>query len=312
MRTREGAVRAAIALPIVLALGYELVRTAGLLEVSVLENLIDYVSYFTTLSNVVAAATLGVGAVIAVRAEEDPEWYGQLVVASIAYTMTTFAVYNISLRPVSTAPDSWANEVLHVAGPLSMAVWWAVSPHRRTVRWRSILTVLAVPSVWLGYTMVRGELVGWYPYDFLDPRNAGGLAAVVGYVLVAVGIICACAVLAVAVSRPRPSWFVAVQRHGRQQLISARRALGTEHLAPAGRAQQQSRRRTDAVGLGLRLVGDDVPFGRGDSGHEPLNIGHGPPRGRTRSAERRRVQHNVHSRVNARRGAPVPARSPSR
>src|SRR5206468_2607658 len=40
-------------------------------------------------------------------------------------------------------------------------------------RWR------AYPLVWTGYVLVRGAIVGKYPYPFLDPANGGyGMVAV--------------------------------------------------------------------------------------------------------------------------------------
>lgn len=32
-------------------------------------------------------------------------------------------------------------------------------------------TWLIFPAVWLGYTMIRGPLVDWYPYPFLDANE---------------------------------------------------------------------------------------------------------------------------------------------
>ncbi len=50
------------------------------------------------------------------------------------------------------------------------------------------------PLVWLGFTLVRGAVDGWYPYPFLDPANGGyGMVAVV-----VIGIIIGFLVLSVA------------------------------------------------------------------------------------------------------------------
>jgi hypothetical protein len=39
------------------------------------------------------------------------------------------------------------------------------------VRWRIIAFVLGYPLVWGLLTIIRGALVDWYPYYFLDPRQ---------------------------------------------------------------------------------------------------------------------------------------------
>ena len=46
---------------------------------------------------------------------------------------------------------------------------------------------LAFPAVYLGYTIIRGALTGWYPYPFLDPSQTdgyGGVAIWCGAILV--------------------------------------------------------------------------------------------------------------------------------
>jgi hypothetical protein len=37
------------------------------------------------------------------------------------------------------------------------------------------------PALYLGYTVLRGASVGWYPYPFLNPANVGGYGGVVLY-----------------------------------------------------------------------------------------------------------------------------------
>jgi hypothetical protein len=58
-----------------------------------------------------------------------------------------------------------------------------------------IFAWLAFPLAYLGYSLVRGLAVDWYPYPFLDPDESGGYAGVAGYSLdvlaafVAVGLL---------------------------------------------------------------------------------------------------------------------------
>jgi membrane protease YdiL (CAAX protease family) len=46
-----------------------------------------------------------------------------------------------------------------------------------------IFAWLAWPLVYLAYSLVRGAVVDWYPYPFLDPDESGGYAGVAGYAL---------------------------------------------------------------------------------------------------------------------------------
>jgi hypothetical protein len=45
------------------------------------------------------------------------------------------------------------------------------------------------PFVFLAYTLVRGPLVDWYPYPFLDPRQHGYGHVVLGAAGVGVGFV---------------------------------------------------------------------------------------------------------------------------
>jgi hypothetical protein len=51
---------------------------------------------------------------------------------------------------------------------------WALAPGHRSVPWRVIPVTLAYPVIWGIATMIRGPLIGWYPYYFLDPRQVSG------------------------------------------------------------------------------------------------------------------------------------------
>jgi hypothetical protein len=43
---------------------------------------------------------------------------------------------------------------------------------------------LVVPTLYLGYALLRGNAVDWYPYPFLDPeRHAGGYLGVAAYAI---------------------------------------------------------------------------------------------------------------------------------
>jgi hypothetical protein len=75
--------------------------------------------------------------------------------------------------------------------------WWFASrapiEPRRALRW------MAIPLVYLAYSLIRGPLAGdWYPYPFVNPTRDGGYARVA---LVSVGLGIAMLLLAAALSR---------------------------------------------------------------------------------------------------------------
>jgi len=97
-------------------------------------------------------------------------------------------VYNLLLREISldqatTLP--WSNEILHVWAPLYMILDWVLAPGRIPILWTRFWLIVVFPIVWVIYTMIRGPIVGWYPYPFLNPDIEPG----VGYGGVAVYVI---------------------------------------------------------------------------------------------------------------------------
>ena len=91
-----------------------------------------------------------------------------------------------------------ANVILHYVTPtLFLIYWWLVFP-KGALRWSYPLIWSIYPTAYMLYVLVRGEIIGHYPYGFIDPStigyqktliNAIGLLAVfiaLGLMLVAV------------------------------------------------------------------------------------------------------------------------------
>lgn len=190
---------------------------------------VNFFSFFTIESNVLAVVTLATGAVLAWRArsgdEHEPRWFAVLLACATTYMIVTGIVYNTLLRGYAldqgvTVP--WSNEVLHVVIPLVLALDLLLAPRRRALGWGTVGGIVAFPIVWVVYTLVRGPLVTspatgdpwWYPYPFLNPNNFDdGYGTVAIYVA---GIAVAIAVVAVAVvwigrRRARPGAAIAPQ-----------------------------------------------------------------------------------------------------
>lgn len=180
---------------------------------------VNFFSFFTILSNIVAALVLTWAALSfwagrsGARRESGPLAFA--LACATAYMVVTGIVYNLLLRGIALEPGAtlgWSNEILHVAGPVFMLVDLFVGPSRRALPWKAVLGVLVFPLAWVMYTMLRGPQITnprngdpwWYPYPFLDPHSFGsGYLGVTGYVAgiaVAIGLV---AVVVVWVGRRR-------------------------------------------------------------------------------------------------------------
>ncbi|THG30967.1 Pr6Pr family membrane protein [Naasia lichenicola] len=168
--------------------------------------LVNFFSFFTILSNAMAAIVLLAGAWFGLRPASTPSWYTLVRGSVTTYMVTTGVVYNLLLRGISldqatTLP--WSNEVLHLFAPIYLLLDWLLAPGRERIAWQRFATILAFPAAWLVYTLIRGPIVGWYPYPFLNPAQPGGYGAVLIYCVAIAGFIGVMGVGVVAVSRTR-------------------------------------------------------------------------------------------------------------
>lgn len=177
MRTVWAIIRVAAAAGIITAIVAQFAKSLSMVPDPVF-FFVNFLSFFTILSNALAAIMLLVGAWFAFRAPVDPTGYNMVRASVVTYMATTFVVYNLLLRDISldqatTLP--WSNEILHVWAPLYVVLDWVLAPGRRKIAWKRIWTIAIFPIAWVVYTMIRGAIVGWYPYPFLNPDIAPGV-----------------------------------------------------------------------------------------------------------------------------------------
>jgi len=68
----------------------------------------------------------------------------------------------------------WLCDVaLHYVAPVLYLLWFAGWNRSGTLRWAAIPQMLAYPLVYLVYVMLRGVVVGEYPYPVLDAMTLG-------------------------------------------------------------------------------------------------------------------------------------------
>ncbi|SOT42411.1 Integral membrane protein (fragment) [Burkholderia cenocepacia] len=148
----------------------------------------NYLSYFTQLSSLYAAAMLAAG--LWRIARPGSARYESMRGAAVLYVLITAIVYELllarldALRHVTPAFNNW---VLHRIVPLVMLCDWLYVEPRSPIPRRSAFAWLGFPVVYLGYTLVRGAVEDWYPYPFVDPRPHGYLPVAIQCSLIALG-----------------------------------------------------------------------------------------------------------------------------
>ncbi len=150
----------------------------------------NFFSFFTIESNLIAAFAFFVTGVAALRSAGREQFAMLRGLATLSMTMTG-VIYFLLLRELEASlqtPIPWVNMVLHYVMPLAVLADWFIDPPSRRVRFGESLRWVLFPAAYVFYSLLRGALVNWYPYPFLNPDEQG-------YARIAV----TCAVMLVAV-----------------------------------------------------------------------------------------------------------------
>lgn len=156
--------------------------------------LVNFFSFFTIESNIVAIVVLASGGAAAPRGPRFAWVRG----AATFYITVTGIVYAVLLSGTDVGLlDPWVNSALHEVIPAVMVLDWICFPPWPARAVRPALAWLAYPLAYLAYSLSRGAGVGWYPYPFLDPGHPGGYGRVAAYCVV-LALVMAALALAVA------------------------------------------------------------------------------------------------------------------
>jgi hypothetical protein len=147
-------------------------------------NVVNFFSYFTNLSNLLAAIVMLIGAISLVGRREPTATDDLVRGSSVAGMVVVGAVFSILLRGHdlgSLLP--WVNAVTHYVMPIAAVLDWLYEPPKSNLALKQIQYWLIFPLIYLAYLLVRGAMVGWYPYPFLNSANDGGYWGVLLYSL---------------------------------------------------------------------------------------------------------------------------------
>ena len=147
-------------------------------------SVVNFFSFFTNLSNLFAAAVLLLGAIGFFVSPQRLNVSTRVRYISTVNMAIVGIVFAVLLRDVdlgSLLP--WINFVLHYVMPCVVVLDWLFAPPERRLRSADLMSALIFPVIYLGYVVLRGRSVNWYPYPFLNPVEAGGYGIVALYSL---------------------------------------------------------------------------------------------------------------------------------
>ena len=188
----RNALRLGFATAAIVAMSYQLATSVALGRSGA-----NFFSFFTIQSNILAVAALFL--LVLVRREERSPLVDGLRTGAVLYVAITGVVFALLLSGLqqelqTTTP--WVDTVVHRVMPLVLVVDWLLDPPGHRLPAWAAAAWLVYPVAWFAYTLVRGEVVDWYPYPFVDVSELGygGVLAraaglTVGFAVLALGLL---------------------------------------------------------------------------------------------------------------------------
>ncbi len=165
----------------------------------------NFFSYFTVQSAMASVVVFAAAAVVALRQTTDPAWLDRVRAMVTTYILVSGVVYGIIVWQSSAVNYSievpWSSKLLHFVIPVFALIDWVADPFKARLSWKYLAWAIVFPVTWLVFTLIRGPIVRWYPYFFLDARQVSGPGETVFYCLIIVAIITGIAALLTWVTR---------------------------------------------------------------------------------------------------------------
>ena len=159
-------------------------------------RVVRVLSFFTIQSNILAGI---VSAQLARNPAQDGQVWRVVRLAALFGITVTGIVYATVLAAMHE-PHGWrettSNAIFHYVVPIAMVFGWLVLGPRPRITSAVVAWSLSWPVLWFAYTLVRGEVSGWYPYPFTDVATQGYGRVVVNAVAVTAVLAAVCAAYA--------------------------------------------------------------------------------------------------------------------
>ncbi|QTC86966.1 Pr6Pr family membrane protein [Brevundimonas pondensis] len=139
------------------------------------ELTLNFFSYFTILSNILAALAL-TAPVVAPNSRLGRWSASEGVRAAVAmFIVVVGVVYHFLLAGI-WAPQGWsllANNLLHYVMPAAFVADWLFFTPKGRLRWIDPVKWVVPVLIYGGWTLLHGKLSGWWPYWFTDVGKLG-------------------------------------------------------------------------------------------------------------------------------------------
>lgn len=139
---------------------------------SVGARLFNVFCYFTIQSNVL----VGIGCLLLwLRVGRDSAGFAVLRMIGLVGITITGIVYHVAIARLVEF-DGWAlaaDQLTHTVVPTMAVAGWLLYGPRGLAGRRTVVLALGFPAAWIVFTLLRGPIVHWYPYHFIDVTSLG-------------------------------------------------------------------------------------------------------------------------------------------
>ena len=180
----------------------------------------NFFAYLTIQSNISFMVVCVVGGIVALKSAADPPWLTNLHAVVLSWILVAGIVFAILVQQAGERGFAlevpWSDQILHFWLPAFALLEWIISRGRGRSQWRMILLTVGYPVVWGVITLVRGAVVGWYPYFFLDPDQVTDPFEFVTYSTIALATFAITSTGVISLARAKPVGERLTRRMGRE------------------------------------------------------------------------------------------------
>ena len=133
------------------------------------ERAFNTFAFFTVDSNLTVGVTV---LLLALEPDRSSPLFATFRLIGVVAITVTWLVYHVALADL-LGFDQPGNQLVHTVVPILAVVGWLMFGPRRLTSARIALWSLIFPVAWLGFTLIRGAFVHWYPYPFIDVTTLG-------------------------------------------------------------------------------------------------------------------------------------------
>src|SRR6201996_6671478 len=136
------------------------------------ERAFNTFAFFTIQANLLAGATT---LLLAIRLDRSSLLFGTFRLIGLVAITVTGIVYHVALSGLLALAGfhQLANQLVHTVVPVLAVAGWLIAGPRGQATARAAWLSPLYPLAWLAFTLIRGAVVHWYPYPFVDVTKLG-------------------------------------------------------------------------------------------------------------------------------------------